>query len=97
MQDDIERNTRQVVETARSVVAHYHSEEVAGRMNRADAQRAALSTLKEMRYEGKEYFWVNDLHPTMLMHPTKPELDNTDLTNNRDATGKAHFVEMAQV
>ena len=97
MQDDIERNTRQVVETARSVVAHYHGEEVAGRMNRADAQRAALSTLREMRYEGKEYFWVNDLHPTMLMHPTKPELDNTDLTNNRDATGKAHFVEMAQV
>ncbi|KQM22923.1 hypothetical protein ASE50_01435 [Sphingomonas sp. Leaf5] len=97
MHADIERNTRQVVETARSVVAYYHNAELAGRMSRAEAQRAALSTLKDMRYEGKEYFWVNDLHPTMLMHPTKPELDNTDLTNNRDATGKAHFVEMANV
>lgn len=97
MHADIERNTQQVVETARSVVAHYHGEELAGRMTRADAQHAALTTLSTMRYDGSEYFWVNDMHPRMLMHPTKPELDGKDLTGNRDATGKAHFVEMAAV
>ncbi|WP_242416066.1 methyl-accepting chemotaxis protein [Sphingomonas panni] len=97
MHRDVERSTRQAVETARSVVAHYHDEEVAGRMTRAEAQRAALSTLKTMRYDGTEYFWVNDLHPTMLMHPTKPEMNGTDLNNYRDATGRTHFVEMAQI
>ena len=97
MHRDIEHSTRQAVEAARSVVAHFHDEEVAGRMTRAEAQRAALSAVKAMRYDGTEYFWINDLHPTMLMHPTKPEMDGTDLTNYRDATGKAHFVEMAQI
>jgi len=97
MHRDIERSTRQAVETARSVVAHYHAEEVAGRMTRADAQRAALSAVKAMRYDGTEYFWINDLHPTMLMHPTKPEMNGTDLTSYRDPTGKAHFVEMANI
>ncbi|MFD1035243.1 methyl-accepting chemotaxis protein [Sphingomonas hankookensis] len=97
MHEGIERSTRQAVEGARSVVAHYHAEEVAGRLTRAQAQRAALTTLKAMRYDGTEYFWVNDLHPRMLMHPIKPELDGTDLSNNRDTNGKAHFVEMAQI
>ncbi|KQN40525.1 chemotaxis protein [Sphingomonas sp. Leaf407] len=97
MHDDIERSTQQVVETARAVVEHYHDEEVAGRMSRADAQKAALSTLGSLRYGDKDYFWVNDMHPRMLMHPIKPELNGTDLTNNRDASGKAHFVQMAQI
>ncbi|KQM98807.1 methyl-accepting chemotaxis protein [Sphingomonas sp. Leaf25] len=97
MHDDIERSTQQVVETARAVVEHYHDEEVAGRMSRADAQKAALSTLGSLRYGDKDYFWVNDMHPRMLMHPIKPELNGTDLTNNRDAAGKAHFVQMAQI
>ncbi|WP_294322624.1 methyl-accepting chemotaxis protein [uncultured Sphingomonas sp.] len=97
MHRDVERSTRQAVEAARSVVAHFHDEEVAGRMTRADAQRAALNAVKAMRYDGTEYFWINDTHPTMLMHPIKPELVGTDLTNNRDTNGKAHFVEMAQI
>ncbi len=97
MRDDIEHSTQQVVEAARSVVAHYHGEELAGRMTRAEAQAAALAAVSTMRYDGNEYFWINDMHPRMLMHPTKPELNGTDLTQNRDATGKAHFVEMTQV
>ncbi len=97
MHEGIERSTRQAVEGARSVVVHYHAEEVAGRMTRVEAQRAALTTLKAMRYDGTEYFWVNDMHPRMLMHPVKPELDGTDLTNNRDTSGKAHFVEMVSI
>ena len=97
MNRDVERSTRQAVETARSVVVHYHDEEVAGRMTRAEAQRAALSAVKAMRYDGTEYFWVNDLHPTMLMHPTKPEMDGTDLNNYKDATGRTHFVEMVRI
>ena len=97
MHRDVERSTRQAVEAARSVVAHYHAEEIAGRMTRPQAQQAALGAVKAMRYDGTEYFWINDLHPTMLMHPTKPEMDGTDLNAYRDPTGKAHFVEMAQI
>jgi methyl-accepting chemotaxis protein len=33
------------------------------------------------------------MHPRMVMHAIKPELDGKDLTQNKDPTGKALFVE----
>ena len=49
-----------------------------------------------MRYQGSGYFWINDMHPTMVMHPIKPEMDGTDLTGNKDANGKHLFVEFVK-
>jgi methyl-accepting chemotaxis protein len=46
-----------------------------------------------MRYGGTNYFWINDDHPTMIVHPIKPQLDGTDLTSFKDPSGKALFVE----
>src|SRR5690606_17952817 len=45
---------------------------------------------------GEEYFWINDMHPTMIMHPFKPELDGTDLTDDADPDGKHLFVEFVK-
>ena len=52
-----------------------------------------------MRYgpENKDYFWINDLHPRMVMHPYKPEMDGQDLNENKDPNGKKLFVEFAKV
>jgi len=87
---------RAAVESAFGVVEHFAGLERAGQLTRAEAQRAALNVLREMRYEGVEYFWVNDLAPRMVMHPTKPELDGRDLVDYADPTGKRLFVEMVQ-
>ncbi|MEJ5357128.1 MAG: methyl-accepting chemotaxis protein [Desulfobacterales bacterium] len=61
-------------------------------------QRAA-ALVKALRYgpENKDYFWINDLHPRMVMHPYKPELDGRDLTDHQDPAGKRLFVEFARV
>jgi methyl-accepting chemotaxis protein len=50
-----------------------------------------------MRYDRSEYFWVNDMHPRMIMHPTRSKLDGTDLTTSKDPNGKTLFVEMVEV
>ena len=92
-----EAATQAVVETALSVVQHYGAEADAGRLSEADAQAQALAAVKALRYSGKEYFWINDMGPTMLMHPVKPELDGTDLSANADPDGKKLFVEMVDV
>lgn len=47
-----------------------------------------------MRYSGQEYFWVNDHTPTMIMHPMKPELENTDVSHTRDPEGVYIFREV---
>lgn len=58
--------------------------------------KESLKEIKKMRYDccgEPNYVWINDMHPKMIMHPIKPMLDNTDLTNNKDPDGKALFVE----
>ncbi|PPK93104.1 methyl-accepting chemotaxis protein [Kineococcus xinjiangensis] len=92
-----EAATRNVVETALGVVSHYGAEAEAGRLSEEEAKAAAIAVLKTLRYSGKEYFWVNDMGPTMVMHPIKPELDGKDLSGNADPDGKKLFVEMAEV
>ncbi len=59
--------------------------------------KKALDTIKGMRYSGTEYFWVNDFRPIMLMHPIKPELNGTSVSQNKDANGKFLFAEMTDM
>ena len=58
-------------------------------------QQKAAAMIKALRYgpENKDYFWINDMHPTMVMHPYKPQLDGKDLSGFKDPNGKKLFVE----
>ncbi|MGA1933114.1 methyl-accepting chemotaxis protein [Arcobacter sp. YIC-464] len=60
-------------------------------------QEDALKAIADMRYGTDGYYWINDSYPKMVMHPLKPALNGKDLTNNADASGKRHFVEMSKV
>ncbi len=88
---------RNLAEAAQTVVAHFEQLSRDGKMDQPTAQAAALQALKAMRYDKKEYFWVNDESPKMLMHPKKPELEGKDLSALKDPNGKALFVEMVKV
>jgi methyl-accepting chemotaxis protein len=57
----------------------------------------ALQIIKNLKYNQKDYFWINDLHPRMVMHPYKPKLNGRDLTNYKDPHGKRLFVEFVKV
>lgn len=83
-----------LVQIAYSTTLQYYRMEVDGKVSREEAQKRALETLESMHYEGDNYFWVADLHPTMIMHPIRPELNGKDLREYRDADGKALFLEM---
>lgn len=70
--------TRHVVEMAMGVVEHHDAAVKAGKMPLEQAQKEAAEHISRMRYEKKEYVWINDLGkpvPKMIMHPTVPALD----------------------
>lgn len=76
--EDRKVKTRHLVESAYGVLEHFSARQKKGEIGEEEAKAAALSLLKGMRYEGKEYFWVNDLGkptPRMVMHPSLPALD----------------------
>jgi methyl-accepting chemotaxis protein len=85
--------TRHVVETAIGVIEHYESAAKSGAIDLELAKQEALTKLRGMRYEGEAYFWVNDMHPTLIMHPKEPELEGKDMSDFKDSNGKRLFVE----
>ena len=97
MRDEIADRTKKGVEIAHSVVAYYQGEEAAGRLTRDQAQTAAKAAVGAMRYGADDYFWINDMHPTMVMHPMKPALNGKDVSENKDADGVLMFKEFVAV
>jgi methyl-accepting chemotaxis protein len=87
------RSTKNLVNIPYSVLSEQYKLETEGKMTRAEAQKHALEAIRTMRYEGDNYFWINDMHQVMVMHPIKPEMNGKDLTEVKDPTGKAIFVE----
>ena len=91
------QKTRHVVQAVSGVLAYYHGLETAGTLSKAAAQQQALTVISQLRYDHDDYFWINDLRPFMVMHPTNPKLDGKDVSSIKDPDGVALFSEMAAV
>ena len=91
------QKTQHVVQTASGILNYYHGLETAGSLSREAAQQQALSVISQLRYDHDDYFWINDLRPYMVMHPTNPKLDGKDLSAIKDPDGFAIFSEMASL
>ncbi len=89
--------TRHLVESAYGTLEYYHKLGTTGAMTEEEAKKAALKQISTLRYEEKEYFWINDYSPRMVMHPMKPALDGKDLKDFKDPNGKKLFVAMVDI
>jgi methyl-accepting chemotaxis protein len=83
---------RAVVDVAHGILARQGERVARGEVTEADAKREALGLLEALRYDEREYVWVNDLEPRMVMHPFMPELDGKPLADYRDPNGKRLFL-----
>jgi len=66
------------VDTAYGVLNYYYSLAKEVKISEEEAKKLAISVIKQMRYQGKEYFWINDdtlPYPKVVMHPIKPDLE----------------------
>lgn len=88
---------RHLTEAALSIAREEQSAAVRNGTSEEAARRQAATRIGALRYGNGDYFWINDLKPVMVMHPTKPELDGKALEDFKDPNGKRLFVEFAQV
>ncbi len=101
--DNIMLGKRQTIEeltrSASSILVKYESDERNGLITREEAQKTAISRIQYLRYgnENKDYFWITDLKPNMVMHPYRGDLNGRSLLNFEDPHGKKLFVEMVNV
>ncbi len=97
LMDDKRVKTRHVVESAYGVVEHYYKAAKAGKISEDVAKAEAAGVLRSMRYDEKEYFWINDMNTVVVMHPIKPELEGKDQSGLQDKRGTKIFVEFVDV
>ncbi|WP_306599429.1 cache domain-containing protein [Geothrix sp. 21YS21S-2] len=95
--EDRENATRVAVESVFGILQDFDARAGRGELTQAQARTQAMSIIKSLRYNKNEYFWINDLTPRMIMHPYKPELDGTDLSQSKDPSGRFLFNEMVAV
>lgn len=90
---------RELTQTAWELVASIEERERQGIISTEEAQAMAKEHLRKMRYgaEGKDYFWINDVRPHMLMHPYRPDLEGQDVADFVDPTGKKLFLAFVDV
>ncbi len=76
----------------------HHEQAHSGLVSEKQAKSSALANVRRIRYgaDGREYFWINDLRPYLLMHPYRPDLEGTDVGDYRDPSGVRVFVEMVR-
>src|SRR5690606_621589 len=73
------------------MLAWAYAQETSGKMPREQAQQLALQAIEPLRYQGQEYFWINDMQPRMVMHPIKPDLNGKDVGDMKDPNGLELF------
>ena len=90
---------RELTNSAMSILTSYYQEEQAGTLTRDEAQALAIDRIQALRYgnEGKDYFWIQDTYPTMIMHPYRPDLNGKELLEFKDARGVRIFVEFSNL
>ena len=89
----------ELTNSAWSILASYEQDERDGLLGREEAQSMAAKRIESLRYgsEGKDYFWIQDMQPRMIMHPYRLDLIGQDLSNFLDPRGTAIFVEFADL
>ena len=98
LMDQKKETIRQLTNSALSLLSELENKAAQGYISPEQARASAISQIRNMRYgvEGKDYFWINDMHPFMIMHPYRPDLDGTDLSSFKDPAGNYPFVAMVE-
>jgi methyl-accepting chemotaxis protein len=82
-----------IAEVGASVIHFYVDQEKRGALSHADAQAQALAAISQLRFDGKNYFFLNRFDGTAL-YTIKKSMIGTNIMGLRDESGKPFFREM---
>jgi len=84
-------------EIALSIVKTFGDQVTAGSMPEAEARKRAMDIIRNMRYGENGYFAIFNSQPTVLMHPTQPEVNGKDVSGFKDPNGLYVYRDMVEV
>ena len=94
MLDDRKQKTRNLVEVANGTLAYHHKLVTDGKLSEDQAKSAARETLRGLRYDTSDYFFIIDTNANYVLMPPKPESEGKNAAEFKDANGKLIFKEL---
>ena len=88
---------RTVIEVASKVVQQQYDEFKKGTISEAEAQQRAKASIRAMRYNANDYFFVQDKAVVTIVHGVRPDQEGADMSKKQDPTGKYFSVEMNKI
>lgn len=97
--DEKKGSLEALVKTAYDVVDHNYKLYESGTISEEEAKERSRTTIAGFRYGEnlKDYFWINDYEPNMVMHPLLPQLNGNSLKESVDKEGTKLYVQMVNV
>ena len=93
------RHLKNIVSIAIGYCNSIYDDYEKGLLDKEEMEQRIKTRVRNMKYgpEGKDYLWINDMTPRMIMHPFNQTLEGKDLNDYADPTGKKLFVEMVSI
>ncbi len=90
---------KDIVDSAAVTIEGMYQEYENEGLTEEELKKNAKDYVRKIRFgqEGKDYIWINDFQPLMIMHPYRPDLDGKDITNLKDPTGKRFVLEFVEI
>ncbi|WP_034293945.1 methyl-accepting chemotaxis protein [Herbaspirillum sp. RV1423] len=85
-----------VAQVAMSTIKEYGDLTKSGAMSKEEAQKAALTRVKSMRYGQDGYFSISNSAAITIMHPIKPELNGKNMSDFKDPAGNQIFKDISK-
>ncbi|GEO80048.1 methyl-accepting chemotaxis protein [Pararhodospirillum oryzae] len=76
-----------LVDTSLSILKTYDDRATAGQITRAEAQAQAVALLRDLRYDGAEYFFIYDQNGICKLSPGHAEREGNNALDTRDVNG----------
>ncbi|MDW7670598.1 MAG: cache domain-containing protein [Bacillota bacterium] len=94
-----ESQIKDLTEMGISILHHFYSMEEEGALTRREAQQQASSLIRNIRFgpEDKDYYWINDYKPELLVHPFRPDLEGIDLRGEASSDFLELFLEFVRI
>lgn len=99
MLDKKKDKIKEQTELAYSIAEYYHNLAKEEKLTRDQAIGQATETIRALRYgpTNKDYIWINDTKPVMIMHPFAPALEGQNVSEKQDPNGTYLFRNFAKV
>jgi methyl-accepting chemotaxis protein len=97
---DIKReNIKHIIDVNITFLESLEIEVKENKITREEAKRRAYNAIKAMRYgsDKKDYIWINDFEPKIIMHPIRKELEGKNVSDFKDSNGLFIYQEIVKI